>query len=77
MRRRLNKGEPIWQVAMSLRDIQTAVHAFRDNESHIFGNAWRAWDAHIVKVSVKAKNGQKYEKFVPEPNEDETWLTPE
>jgi len=75
MRRRLNAGEPIGQVAMSVRDFHTATHAFRDNELHTFQIAWRNWDAQVAMVEVTGKNGHKYKKFVPEPNEDEMWAS--
>lgn len=75
MRRRLNAGEPIGQVAMSLRDFQTATNAFRDNELHTFQIAWRNWDAQMATTEVTGKNGHKYKKFVPEPNEDEMWAS--
>jgi hypothetical protein len=72
MRRRLNAGEPVWQVAMSLRDIQTATNAYRDNELHIFQNAWRTWEAsHMQKIRVVKANGHEYWKYIPEPFEDE------
>jgi hypothetical protein len=75
MRRRLNKGEPVWQVAMSLRDFQTATNAYRDNELHVFGTAWRSWESRVRKVNVQKANGHEYTKFIPEPYEDEegTW----
>jgi hypothetical protein len=73
MRRRLRAGESMNQVAMSLRDFQTDTHAFRDNEMHVFQTAWRNWDAQMATTEVTGKNGQKYKKFIPEPNEDEMW----
>jgi hypothetical protein len=77
MRKRLRAGEHIANVAMSLRDFQTDTHAFRDNEMHVFNQAWRNFERdYLVKVAVKGKNGQTYEKFVPMPYEDEMWLTP-
>jgi hypothetical protein len=75
MRRRLNKGEPVWQVAMSLRDFQTDTHAFRDNELHVFKTAWRAWEDQINPVKVKKANGHEYDKFIPKPweHEEDKW----
>ena len=71
MRRRLNAGEPVWQVAMSLRDFQTDTNAFRANELHIFQTAWRAWESQVRKITVEKTNGHKYDKFIPEPYENE------
>src|SRR5256885_16756033 len=48
MRRRLNAGGPLGQVAMSLRDFQTATNAVRDNEIHTFQIAWRQLGAPIA-----------------------------
>ena len=78
MRKRLVAGELIADVAMSIRDFQTNTHAFRDNELAVFNNAWRNYvKDHLWEVKVKAKNGQTYKKFVPLPNEDEMWGSPE
>ena len=60
---------------MSLRDFQTATNAFRDNELHTFQIAWRSWDTQMATTEVTGKNGHKYKKFVPEPNEDEMWAS--
>ena len=74
MRKRLNKGETMDAVAMSTRDFQTDTNAFRDNDLVIFNQAWRNWrDDHLAKRPVTGRNGQKYEKWVPMPYEDETW----
>lgn len=75
MHKRLAAGEPIAKVAMSLRDFQTESHSFRDNEGHIFNRAWAAFhDEWLTKVQITGANGHTYEKFVPVPREDETWL---
>jgi hypothetical protein len=76
MRAQLNAGTPIPQVAMALRDFMTSSNAWRDNEAHIFNQAWKAvMTGGIFKlVSVKGANGQMYQKYVPAPLEDETWL---
>ncbi len=76
MRHRLNAGEPIGAVALSLRDIQTLTRAYQDNEVQVFNVAWLNWKAQILPVKVVAKNGQTYDKFVPVPNEEETWANP-
>jgi len=74
MRKRLVKGEAIAWVAMSLRDFQTQSNAFRDNEIHVFNQAWRNYhEAWLAKTRVTGANGHIYEKFVPVPREDETW----
>jgi putative DNA primase/helicase len=76
MRRRLNAGEPMASVAMSVRDFQTMTNAYRDNDLQTFNGAWRNWEQQVVSVDVIAKNGHKYKKFVPVPNEDEMWASP-
>jgi Bifunctional DNA primase/polymerase, N-terminal len=74
MRKRLVKGEAIAWVAMSLRDFQTQSNAFRDNEIHVFNQAWRNYqEAWLTKVRVTGANGHVYDKFMPVPREDETW----
>lgn len=78
MRKRLVAGELVADVATSVRDFQTQTNAFRDNELQVFNNAWRNYEKdHLWKVKVKAKNGQTYDKFVPLPNEDEMWASPD
>ena len=78
MRKRLVAGDLIGDVALSVRDFQTATHAFRDNELVVFNNAWRNYEKdHLWKVKVKARNGQTYEKFIPMPGEDEMWAAPD
>jgi hypothetical protein len=79
MRKRLNKGEPVWQVAMSLRDIQTEAHAYRDNQLHTFKTAWSSFAEFVTLVPIKMTNGQTYDKYIPAPDmKEEWWLkTPE
>jgi len=75
MRKRLVRGEAIAKVAMSLRDFQTLSNAFRDNEVHIFNRAWQNYhEAWLAKTRVIGANGHQYEKFVPAPQENETWF---
>jgi hypothetical protein len=76
MRRRLNAGEPIVQVAKSLRDLQTDTRAYANNELHIFNQAWSNWKGQMAITRVQAANGHSYDKFVPVPNENETWAPP-
>ena len=76
MRRRLNAGEPIAQVAKSLRDLQTDTRAYANNELHIFNQAWNNWKGQMATTKVQAANGHSYDKFVPQPNENETWAAP-
>ena len=53
---------------------RAATNAYRDNELHIFQNAWRNWESQVQKVKVQKTNGQSYDKFIPEPFEDdEEW----
>ncbi|PYU02462.1 MAG: hypothetical protein DMG38_00230 [Acidobacteria bacterium] len=74
MRRELNSGKAVAQVARSIRDFETMTHAFRDNELHTFERAWKSMSEHVTQVAVAAGNGHKYEKWVPTPYEDEMWL---
>jgi hypothetical protein len=75
MRRRLNSGEPVWAVAVSLRDFQTDTNAYRDNELHFFQTAWRSWESQLKPVKVTKANGHEYDKFIPKPweHEEDTW----
>lgn len=73
-RKELNRGKTMAQVAKSLRDFQTMTNAFRDNELHTFERAWKSMSEHVREVAVVAGNGQKYQKWVPMPYEDEMWL---
>jgi hypothetical protein len=76
MHKRLLKGTPVEEVAMTKRDFQTLSHAFRDNEEHTFEQAWRSFHKDWLRaVSITGANGHQYEKFVPVPREDETWLS--
>jgi hypothetical protein len=74
MHRRLISGAPIEEVAMSLVDFQNLSNAYRDREGRAFDQAWRTHVKRLTKVSVIGANGHKYDKFVPVPLEDETWL---
>jgi hypothetical protein len=76
MRKDLNSGKTVAQVAKSIRDFQTMTHAFRDNELHTFERAWKSLSEHVTPVGVVAGNGQKYQKWVPMPYENEMWLWP-
>ena len=73
MRKDLNSGKTVAQVAKSLRDIQTMTNAFRDNELHTFDRAWTSFKGHVAEIAVTAGNGQKYQKWVPMPYENEVW----
>lgn len=75
----LNKHDaPLNKIAMSIRDYQTDTNAFRDNEVQTFMQAWRIFfGQHLVKVLTRARNGQLYEKYLPMPFEDESWLPQE
>lgn len=75
MRKDLNSGKTVAQVAKSLRDFQNMTHAFRDNELHTFERAWTSFKGHVAEVKVTAGNGQKYQKWVPMPYENEVWQT--
>jgi hypothetical protein len=66
MRRRLQEGMAPDLVARSWRDYEKKTNARRNNEEDIFT---RAMDNHarhhLVKVTVKAKNGHTYERYLP------------
>jgi hypothetical protein len=62
MRKQLNSGRSVAQVARSIRDFQTMTHAFRDNELHMFERAWKSMSEHVKQIMVSAGNGQKYPK---------------
>jgi hypothetical protein len=77
MHQRLLGGEPIANVALSLRDFQTNSNAWRDNELHIFEKAWRTWEKDwLARTKIKAANGHEYDKYTPVPLENEFWATP-
>ena len=67
MRKELNAGKTVAQVAKSIRDFQTLTHAFRDNELHTFDRAWKSMSDHLTQVTVVVANGQKYPKWIPLP----------
>lgn len=66
MRRRLKEGIAPDMVARSWRDYERKTNAHRNNEEDIFT---RAMDNHarhhLVKVTVKSKNGSNYERYLP------------
>jgi putative DNA primase/helicase len=71
MQNRLNGGENPDIVARSERDFETAAHAYRDNELHIFRRAWDAYyQRWLQRVTVKRPNGIAYVKYLPKQNED-------
>jgi putative DNA primase/helicase len=71
MQNRLNEGENPDIVAHSERDFETATHAYRDNELHIFRRAWEAYHQRwLQRVTVKRSNGITYVKYLPKRNED-------
>ncbi len=70
MRRQLATGLPPEAVARSRRDYEKATNAFRDNEEHIFAKAWETHSrVHLQKVQVERANGQRYEKYLPMPED--------
>jgi hypothetical protein len=74
LRKQCNNGVPAKFVLRSIRDLQTATNAFRDNELDVFNRAWNNFGkAHMMCVRIKAANGQFYTKFAPLPLETEIW----
>jgi hypothetical protein len=74
MMRRLRRGVGIGDVALSLRDIMTRTLAYKENDLPNFNQAWKAQGPFWIEIPVKTKNGHTYQKFVPTPEETDTWL---
>jgi len=48
------------------------------NDLPSFNQAWKAMTPFFLKCKVPSrKNGHVYEKYVPTPDECDTWLSPE
>jgi putative DNA primase/helicase len=78
MQRRLRRGVGIGDVALSLPQLMTQTLAYKENDLPTFNQAWKAMTPFFLKCNVTSKkNGHVYEKFVPRPDEDDTWLPPE
>jgi hypothetical protein len=78
MLHRLRSGSVLEDVALTKRDIATQVEAYKDNEMPNFDRAWNGMKSVFVECTVKsAKNGHTYKKFIPLPEETDTWLPPE
>ena len=52
----------------------TATLAYKENELQAFDSAWRVSSKLWSECHVTGKNGHVYQKFVPTPTEDDTWL---
>jgi putative DNA primase/helicase len=66
MRYRLKSGAAPETVALSRRDFETLSNAYRDNETHIFERAWRAFEpTWLMAVKIRKANGQEYIKYLP------------
>ena len=72
-RRRLNTGGTIGEVALSIRDLQTSTMAYKENELQTFNTAWRNFEMQVSATEIVGRNGQKYKKYVPVPDEHEIW----
>ena len=72
MQKRLDAGVPPAKVALSCRDYERLTNAHRDNEEHIFDRAWKVHSSRWLKpVTVQKDNGQKYEKYLPVPEDSD------
>jgi putative DNA primase/helicase len=61
MRKQINDGVPLENVALARRDFETRTHAFRDNEIHYFKAAWEVFaPTYLARVEVKKANGHSY-----------------
>jgi hypothetical protein len=70
MERQVKAGIPPASVAKSRRDYERETHAHRDNETHIFQQAWRVYEpTWLTKITVQKTNGQTYEKYLPADDE--------
>jgi hypothetical protein len=74
MMRRLRRGVGIGDVALSLPQMMTQTLAYKENDLPNFNQAWKAQNPFWVEIPVKSKNGHTYQKFVPTPEETDTWL---
>jgi hypothetical protein len=79
MTHRLRQGTDFALVAMSLRDIMTKTLAYKENDLPNFNQAWKAAQStFFVEVQVTSPvNGHAYKKWVPLPEESDTWLPAE
>lgn len=53
----------------------TQTLAYKENDLPNFNQAWKALSPFFLECQVRSqKNGHMYKKFVPSPDEDDTWL---
>ena len=72
--RQLRKSAQIADVSLSIPQLMTATLAYKENELQAFDSAWRVSSKLWSECHVTGKNGHVYQKFVPTPTEDDTWL---
>lgn len=71
MQRQLDAGIPPSRAAKSRRDYEKMTNAHRDNEAHLFERAWQVHAPNwLQKVTIQKDNGQRYEKYLPLPEEE-------
>jgi len=71
MRRQLNRGAHQTLVALGRSDFEKHCGAYKSGEYDLFDRAFQMFSrAKLDRVIVEKANGQKYEKYIPKPNDD-------
>jgi primase-like protein/bifunctional DNA primase/polymerase-like protein len=71
MRRQLNRGAHRNLVALGRSDFEKHCGAYKSGEYDLFDRAFQMFSrAKLDRVVIEKGNGQKYEKYLPKPNDD-------
>lgn len=71
MRRQLNRGAHRTLVALGRSDFEKHCGAYKSGEYDLFDRAFQMFSrAKLDRIIVEKGNGQKYEKYLPKPNDD-------
>lgn len=71
MRRQLNRGAHRTLVALGRSDFEKLCGAYKSGEYDLFDRAFQMFSrAKLDRIIVGKGNGQKYEKYLPKPNDD-------
>jgi hypothetical protein len=71
MRRQLNRGAHRTLVALGRSDFEKHCGSYKSGEYELFDRAFQILSrAKLDRITVEKGNGQKYEKYVPKPNDD-------
>jgi hypothetical protein len=71
MRRQLNRGAHRTLVALGRSDFEKHCGAYKSGEFDLFDRAFQMFSrAKLDRIIVEKGNGQKYEKYIPKPNDD-------